>query len=212
MAIEYRRELVDRLQFAAKISTGNKVLDIGGQHPMNHDVKHPFGQSYRKIMECAAVYNIFDRDPKPGVKYVGDLNTPRGRHLLSAALAEYRPRVVLCMEILEHLSYPCEVMGILADYLRSEPGICLFITLPNNGNWVINALNWHGDHSMAFFKTVAMRFISRSPLGSANIVMRPCMQKYQWYWWIIYLAAFGQPINWGFIITASWGFGVSPRK
>jgi hypothetical protein len=202
MPIEYRHELIDRLQFAADLSAGKAVLDIGGQHPMNHEVTHPFSLSYRKIVQRAASYSIFDRDPKPGVTYVGDLNTPQGRQLLSAALTECRPRVVLCMEILEHLSYPCEVMGILADYLRREPGICLFITLPNNGNWVINAMNWHGDHIVAFFKTVAMRFIERSPLGSANIVMRPRMQQYQWYWWLIYLAAFGQPINWGFTITA----------
>jgi len=50
MPIEFRNELVDRLQYAAQISTGKKVLDIGGQHPMNHDVTHSFGVSYRKIV------------------------------------------------------------------------------------------------------------------------------------------------------------------
>jgi len=132
---------------------------------------------------------------------VGDLNTPHGRQLLATALNKFRPQVILCMEILEHLNYPCEVMDILAAHLQSERGATLFITIPNNGNWVINAMKWHQDHNMAFFRTIAMRFIGRSQLGQLKIIMRPCMQQYKWYWWIVYLLAFCQPINWGFYIS-----------
>jgi hypothetical protein len=202
MSMTYQNKLIDRLVYAADVARGKSVLDIGGQHPMNHDLSHPFGVSYRRIADGATAYEVFDRDRKPGVKFNGDLNTAEGRALLAAALAEYRPQVVLCMEILEHLNYPCEIMDTLADYVQRERGAEVFITLPNNGNWILNALNWHHDHNIALFKTVAMRFVGRSRLGRCAITMYPCAQRYRWYWWLIYVLAFGQPINWAFHIRA----------
>jgi hypothetical protein len=201
MSMEFRSELVDRFQFAAALSEGKRVLDIGGQHPMNHDPSHPFGASYRRITQVASQYECFDRDAKPTVKYAGDLNTAQGRDLLASSLEQYRPQVILCMEILEHLNEPHIVMNILAAYLKKERKAAMFLTLPNNGNWILNALNWHQDHNVAFFKSIAMRFVGRSDLGRLAIVMRPCMQKYKWYWWILYLLAFRQPFNWGFLIS-----------
>jgi hypothetical protein len=202
MTMDYRSKLIDRVTFAAQLSAGRKVLDIGAQHALNHDVTHPFGASYRRIITEASAYEIFDRDAKEGVKYVGDLNTPGGRQKLLTALQEYSPQVILLMEILEHLNYPCEVMDTLAVYLQKEKKAVLFITLPNNGNWILNWLNWHQDHNIAFFKSIAARFVSRSGLGPCKITMYPCMQQYMWYWWIIYILSFGQPFNWGFHITA----------
>jgi len=210
MEITYRSELIDRLTFAAKVVQGKRVLDIGGQHPMNHDLSHPFGLAYRRIAEGAAGYEVFDRDQKPGVKFAGDLNTEEGRALLVSTLAAYRPQVVLCMEILEHLNYPCEIMDQLADYVLREPQAEVFITLPNNGNWILNALNWHYDHNIALFKTIAMRFVGRSRLGRCAITMYPCVQRYRWYWWLIYAAAFGQPLNWAFHITQNKGGSNQP--
>lgn len=203
MPVTYRNELVDRFEYAAQLCRGKKVLDIGGQHPLNHDPHHPFGLSYRQIAQNASKYECFDRDSKPNVKFAGDLNTQEGRDYLANVLKEYQPQVVLCMEILEHLNHPHAVMNILAGYLGQGKGIDLFITIPNNGNWILDALNWHQDHNAAFFKSIAMRFVGRSDLGAFPIVMRPCMQKYKWYWWIIYLLAFRQPFNWGFHVSTN---------
>ncbi len=193
--------LVDRIEMAADLARGKKVLDIGGQHPMNHDPHHPFARAYRRIAENASEYRSFDRDAQDGVAYVGDLNTAGGREILYRALKDYQPDVVLCMEVLEHLNYPCEVMDRLSDWLIESCGT-VFITIPNNGNWVLNALNWHQDHNVAFFKSIAQRFVGRSGLGRCHIEMFKGMQTYQWYWWIAYLIAFCQPFNWVFKIAA----------
>lgn len=194
-------KLIDRLQFAAKLCAGKRALDIGGQHPFNHDSKHPFFVSYRQIAACSSSYEIVDRQNQQGVKYVADLNTREGLNNLAVILEEYQPEVILCMEILEHLMFPFEVMNLLGNYLlgrRAE----VFITIPNNGNWVLDLLNWHGDHNYAFFHSIAERFVKRSKLGECRIEMFPCMQRYRWYWWIIWLLAFGQPFNWGFLIKS----------
>ena len=201
MPVEYRNELVDRFDYAAQLCQGKRVLDIGGQHPLNHDPKHPFGACYRRIAQNASQYECFDRDSKPNVKFAGDLNAKGGRDYLARTLEEYQPQVVLCMEILEHLNHPHAVMNILAEYLGKGKGVEVFLTIPNNGNWILDALNWHQDHNVAFFKSIAMRFVGRSDLGAFPIVMRPCMQKYKWYWWILYLLAFRQPFNWGFHVS-----------
>jgi len=92
-------------------------------------------------------------------------------------------------------------MNILAAYLKKEIGTDIFITIPNNGNWILDALNWHQDHNVAFFKSIAERFVSRSDLGQFQITMFPCMQRYKWYWWIIYFLSFRQPFNWGFHVS-----------
>jgi len=78
----------------------------------------------------------------------------------------------------------------------------LFCTLPNNGNWVLNALGWHGDHNFAFFRSLAARFVQRSRLGQCHIKMYACMQQYRWFWPIVYLLAGLQPFCWGFEIIA----------
>ena len=198
MAVEFHNELVDRLEYASQLCQGKRVLDIGGQHPLNHDPLNPFGAAYRKILRSAGEYECFDRDNKPNVKYAGDLNTAEGREYLARTLEDYQPQIVLCMEILEHLNHPHLVMNILATYLNKRKGMEVFITIPNNGNWILNALNMHQDHNVAFFKSIAQRFIERSELGSLPVTMRPCMQKYKWYWWIVFVLAFCQPFNWGF--------------
>lgn len=205
MPLRYDSSLIDRFDYASHIAEGRRVLDVGGQHPFNHDETHPFSASYRRILASASQYECFDKDAKPNVKYVGDLNTVQGREYLSQTLDDYRPQVVLCMEVLEHLNHPHAVMNILAAYMQRERErereTDIFITIPNNGNWILNALNWHQDHNVAFFKSIAQRFVTRSDLGMFTITMRPCMQRYQWYWWLVYIMAFCQPFNWSFHIT-----------
>lgn len=201
-------QLIDRFRFAAGLSKNRRVLDIGGQKPRNEPT-NPFGIAHREISDSASQYEVLDRDLKGGVKYVADLNSHEGREMLTTVLHEYRPEVVLCMEVLEHLNYPCEVMDILGEYVLSSKAV-LFVTLPNNGSWVLNALNWHSDHNFAFFKSLAARFVKRSELGNCDIEMYPCMQTYRWFWWIVYLLAFCQPFNWGFKITAPKGLTSAP--
>lgn len=194
-------QLIDRLKFAAELSRNKRVLDIGGQHPFDHDPAHKFCVAYKKISEESAEYEILDKENKEGVKYVTDLDSREGRELLAEILRDYRPDVLLCMEVFEHMKYPCEVMDIIGQWLIDSDAV-FFMTLPNNGSWVLNALNWHCDHNVAFFKTIAQRFVIRSRLGKCDIEMYPCMQTYHWYWLIAYIAALYQPFNWGFKITA----------
>ncbi|MDO9541140.1 MAG: hypothetical protein Q7J98_02305 [Kiritimatiellia bacterium] len=194
-------QLIDRLQFAAKLCAGKRVIDIGGQHPFNHDSSHPFFVSYRLIASSSARYEIVDRQNKPGVRYLADLNTREGLDNLAVILEDYRPEIILCMEILEHLMFPFETMNILAAYLKRHRAE-LFITIPNNGNWIINLMNWHSDHNYAFFQSIAERFVKRSKLGECRIEMFPCMQRYRWYWRLFYALALGQPVNWGFLVQS----------
>ncbi|MFA7160176.1 MAG: methyltransferase domain-containing protein [Kiritimatiellia bacterium] len=194
-------QLIDRLEFAAKLSAGKKVLDIGGQHPFNHDSNHPFLVAYRQIASGASQYEIVDRQNQQGVKYVADLNTREGLDRLAAILREFQPDVILCMEILEHLMFPFEVMNLLGQYLHDHRAE-VFITIPNNGNWILDLLNWHGDHNFAFFRSIAGRFVRRSELGKCRIETHPCMQRYHWYWRLAWLLSFGQPFNWGFLIKS----------
>lgn len=189
----------DRLQFAAKLCTSKRVLDIGGQHPFNHESNHPFLVSYRQITSNASHYEIVDRQNQQGVRYVADLNTREGLDNLAKILEEYQPEIILCMEILEHLMFPFETMNIFAAYLLRHRAK-LFITLPNNGNWIINLMNWHADHNYAFFRSIAERFVKRSKLGECQIEMFPCIQRYHWYWRLFYALALGQPVNWGFLV------------
>jgi len=103
--------LIDRLKFAVRLSAGKRVLDIGGQKAYNCPTGDPYAAAYRKISGAAGQYAVLDRDPQDGVDYAADLNTADGREKLTRILDEYRPDVVICMEILEHLNYPCEIMA-----------------------------------------------------------------------------------------------------
>jgi hypothetical protein len=191
--------VVDRLAFAAELCHGKKVLDIGGQKMPNCDPKSPFAREYRKIQQTASEYRIVDYQQVPGVDYLVDLNRPDGVESLRKAIEEYRPQVVLCMETLEHVNYHFESMNAMAHAIGAY-GATVFITVPNNGNWVFNALGWNSDHSIAFFQNIADRFVRRSELGLHKVEIVGCMQKYVWYWWIAYTISFFQPFSWGFVV------------
>lgn len=195
--LSYR--VVDRLAFAAELCRGKTVLDVGGQKMPNCDPGSPFAREYQKIQRAASNYRIADYQQVPGVDYVVDLNRPEGVDALSAAIDEYRPQVILCMETLEHVNYHFESMNAMASAIAAH-GTTVFITIPNNGNWVFNALGWNWDHSVAFFRGIADRFVRRSRLGSHAVEMVGCMQKYVWYWWIAYTISLFQPFSWGFVV------------
>jgi len=104
------------------------------------------------------------------------------------------------METLEHINYHYELMNEMARCVENYSSK-VFITIPNNGNWVFNALGWNHDHSTAFFRDIAFRFVTRSDIGKHTVLVAPCMQKYLWYWRIVYILSIMQPFSWGFLIT-----------
>jgi hypothetical protein len=196
--------LVDRLVYARTMVAGERVLDIGGRKMPNCSIDSPFSLEYNRIQREAAEYRIVDYQDVPGVDYVLDLNHPANITKLIEIIEEYKPSVILCMEVLEHINCHFEVMNAMAGAI-AEYGTRVFITIPNNGNWVFNILGWNEDHSIAFFRDIAWRFITRSELGKYQVTMLACMQKYLWYWWIVYLISFRQPLSWGFLVSAERG-------
>jgi len=216
-------ELVDRLVHARELSRDKRVLDIGGGGmpagqgfvsgfealcykmielfcgKLPKPSESAFAHAYGSIRKFAKEYRIVDYHDVPDGSYLIDLNKEGSVHALHEAIDDYQPEVILCMETLEHLNYHYEAMNELARSI-SKYGSTVFITLPNNNNWVLNALGWNHDHSVAFFRDIAERFIRRSNLGRHELTVIPCMQKYVWYWWIVCMLSFFQPFAWGFTI------------
>ena len=191
---------IDRIAFAVNISRGRKVLDIGGQKmPHESSGSSPFAKEYSKIERAASEYRIVDYQKVPTVDYVVDFNTIESITSINRIISEYKPNVILCMELLEHVNFHFELMNELAAGI-DNCGAEVFITVPNNGNWVFNAMGWNNDHNIAFFKDIAIRFVKRSKLGCHDIQTYACMQKYIWFWWIAYALALFQPFSWGFHI------------
>ncbi|MEI9959684.1 MAG: hypothetical protein WDM76_00730 [Limisphaerales bacterium] len=220
----YTSDLKDRLVFAREVAKGRRVLDVGGagmpacDKPHVHGVPSvgirkgsdpttsPFALAYQAIRSGAREYRVVDQ-PQPGkdllIDHPLDLNHPDSVAALSKVLAEYRPEVILCMETLEHLNYHFEIMNEFARCVERDRAE-VFISLPNNANWILNALGWNHDHCVGFFREIAARFVSRSDLGNHEVIYVPCFQKYLWYWPLAYAASFCQPF--------SLGFHIKPRK
>jgi hypothetical protein len=190
---------VDRIALAVELAAGRRVLDIGGQKMPQCAPDSPFAKAYGKIAKAAREYRIVDYQKVTGVDYCLDLNQAGGVRQLRESIDEYRPEAILCMETLEHVNYHFECMNEMARAIERY-GSTVYVTVPNNANWIFNILGWNRDHSIAFFKDIAMRFVSRSDLGRFDIAMHGCMQKYVGYWWIAYALAFFQPFSWGFVI------------
>jgi len=164
------------------------------------DEKYPkFARAYQKIHEASKSYRIVDVQNDPSVDYPIDLNVKTGVDQLRAAMEEYKPNVLFCMETLEHINYHYEVMNAFASIIEEYATLCL-ITLPNNSNWIVNHIIGIDDHSTAFFKDVAYRFIARSDLGKHEIITFPCTGMYEWYWPVAYVLAGFKPTSWGFLI------------
>jgi hypothetical protein len=210
--------VVDRLVFAAKVACGKRVLDIGGRgmgppppgvrvlSPSSFSLKakqnpseSAFARLYRQIGQNASEYRVLDVRNEPDVHYVVNLSERGCVERLRSILAEYRPEAIICMETLEHVNYHFEAMNEMARAVH-EYGASVFITIPNNANWILNFLGWNHDHCVAFFRDIAVRFIERSDLGQHQVTLYPCFQKYLWYWWVAYVLSFFQPFSWGFYI------------
>ena len=208
--------VIDRLEFAAKLAAGKRVLDIGGRGMPPCDkpgVRGPelfkqnseaagnsrFAHAYRRIAKNAAEYRVLDVRNEPDVHYVVNLSERGCMEKLHEVLCEYRPEVILCMETLEHVNYHYECLNEMAGAI-TRYGTSVFITLPNNKNWILNFLGWNHDHIVAFFDDIAGRFIERSDLGLHRIEHVACFQKYLWYWWFIYALSGFQPFSLGFLV------------
>ena len=157
-----------------------------------------FARAYAQIRDKSFEYKIVD--VQEAADYRIDLNVPEGPEKLDKIIKAYDPEVILCMETLEHINYHFEVMNLLAAAVgRNHARI--YITLPHNGNWITTLSDWHVDHCVGFFKGIAERFVTRSDLGRYQVCMFPCSGKYVWYWWIVWILSFFQPVSWGFVIS-----------
>jgi len=220
-------ELIDRLVCARELSVGKRVLDVGGLGMTYSASKSGWIARILKFLhhsadaiargrrfsasdssfadalggpgQVASEYRVVDYTEHPKVHYVINMNEDDSVEKMKAAIADFEPEVILCMETLEHVNYHFEIMNAFADSI-SKHGTVVFISLPNNANWILNALGWNFDHSVAFFQDIAERFITRSRLGEHDVKYNGCMQKYVWYWWVVYLASLCQPFNLGFTI------------
>lgn len=218
--------MIDRLEYATRLSLGQRVLDIGGMGmPLSADREigafgriavrlmrlltrekpgrpetSGFGRAYQNIRDAAHIYRAVDCHSASRPHFRLDLNRMEGVRGLLKAVDSFRPQVILCMETLEHLNYHYEVMNVIARAVDRYDAVA-WITLPNNANWVLNAMWRNHDHVIGFFPEIAYRFISRSKLGAHNIKYIPCTQKYVWFWPLVHLAAFCQPISLGFRVN-----------
>ena len=190
---------IDRIQYAANLARGKRVLDIGGHKMPGCDPASSFAKAYKHINNAAGEYRIVDCQLSPEVDYHIDLNKRASIDAIRKVLDDYKPEVILCMETLEHVNYHYECMNQMAYAVRRYQSV-VFVTIPNNGNWIFNALGWNRDHCVAFYRGIAHRFIMRSDLGGHDVESLACMQKYLWYWWMAYGLALGQPFCWGFVI------------
>lgn len=192
--------MISRLGLARDLCCGRTVLDVGGRKMPGSEIKYPkFSRAYGAIRECSKTYRIVDVQKDPEVDYSIDLNVKTGVDRLAEVLEEYQPEVILCMETLEHINYHYEVMNVFALAVERHSTMCL-ITLPNSSNWIVNHIMGIQDHSTAFFRGVAQRFVTRSDLGKWKVVMFPCTGMYVWYWPIAYVLSGFQPTSWGFLI------------
>jgi hypothetical protein len=104
-------ETVDRAVFLLQKAAGKRVLEFGASGPM-HDA----------IVKAAADVLGVDRDMGPGV--IGfDLDD-----VSQYALPGHEPEVIICGEVIEHLSNPG---WFLTRLKRQFPGVPVVITVPN---------------------------------------------------------------------------------
>jgi len=197
--------MISRLGLARDLSRGKVVLDVGGRKMPGCDEKYPkFARAYHEISAVSKEYRVVDVQNDPSVDYPIDLNVKSGPDKMGKVMEDYKPDVILCMETLEHINYHYEVMNLFAEIIEKNGSMCL-ITLPNNGNWIVNHVIGIDDHSTAFFRHVAERFITRSGLGRHEVIVFPCTGMYIWYWPIAYVLSGFQPTSWGFLIGPKAG-------
>lgn len=168
----------------------------------NCDPNSPFAVAYDRIARAAKEHRVVDYQDASGVDYRIDLNTLEGLTAPDRDIDDFPPELILCMETLEHVNYHFECLNLMARAVRQYRST-VFLTVPNNGNWLFNALGWNEDHSVAFLRDIALRFVSRSDSGRHTVEQVGCVQEYLWYWWIAHILSLFQPFSWDFLVTPS---------
>lgn len=177
--------MIDRIEYAARICTGKKVVDIGGSR-MDPKGNSSFDSRYQRIQKLSAAYHIVDRATT--ADFVMNLDSPSG---LSEVLAG--AEVVLCMETLEHLRNP----GLVCDAI-CESGIEAYLTLPRT-SWFYRHIERNGlfsfwrkcDHLYAFDAYHAKVFM-RHNFPERAYTMHKCIGTYHPAWPLVWLATFGR--------------------
>ena len=123
---------MDRAKFILKHCEGKRVLEFGASGPL-HD----------QIVKAAASCSGVDRRDSPGVQGF-DLDDV-DRSTLPSCEAE----IIICGEVLEHLSNPGYFLHRLK---RQYPGVPVIVTVPNafakaGAQWLAKGVeNVNGDH------------------------------------------------------------------
>jgi 2-polyprenyl-3-methyl-5-hydroxy-6-metoxy-1,4-benzoquinol methylase len=130
---------VDRRAFILERVTGKRVLEFGASGPM-----------HEAIVKAASVVCGVDRESSDGV--IGfDLDdvTQAGVPVRAEQAVEFHADIVICGEVIEHLSNP----GWFLTRLRRQcPGVPVIITVPNAfsavaAKWAAKGkVNVNGDH------------------------------------------------------------------
>ena len=128
---------VDRAAFILGHCTGKRVLEFGAS-----------GALHDRIVAAAEITLGIDRIDAVGV-YGFDLDDVQQEYLVPAAARGYRPEIVICGEVLEHLSNPG---WFLARINRHYAGVPVILTVPNafssaGYKWALKGIeNVNADH------------------------------------------------------------------
>lgn len=141
---------VDRAKFILDNVRGKRVLEFGASGPMHEQVK-----------AAASAYVGVDREAGDGVKAF-DLDDVRLDFLPDGPAGG--PEIILCGEVIEHLSNP----GWFLTRLKKQfPGVGVIITVPNafasNNKWLLKGLeNVNIDHCMWFSPRTMATLLERA--------------------------------------------------
>lgn len=143
-------KVVDRAEFILSQVTGKRVLEFGASGPM-----------HAAIVKAAADVLGVDREASPGV-LAFDLDDVTVDYLPART---YAPDVIVCGEVIEHLSNPG---WFLTRLKRQYPAVPLLVTVPNafssvaakwlaRGKENVNAdhVAWYSPHTLSVLLTRA---------------------------------------------------------
>jgi hypothetical protein len=188
----------DRLDVARRISTGKRVVDIGGSR-MNPTDTSPFDMAYRQIQAGAREYTIVDRDSSADIVCdLSDPNTLRGLVLPACD-------VVLCMETLEHLRNPGMVCDLIAAKVRE--GATAYVTLPRSSLFYRHleahgmVLWWEKCHHLYAFHRHHLNVFIGDNFAGLTCKVHACLGKYDWKWPLVWAATFGRGLSWGVLVS-----------
>ncbi len=192
--------LIDRIGVAQCLAAGRRVLDIGGEGPILDNVAPLLAREYRLLREVCHEYKCLDIKGKPD--YQADLNTESGMLTLALALDNYRPEVVLAMEVLEHLQRPDKVVSLIASAVQN--GATAWITVPNAGNWIVQKVLYDPKHDTPHlweWDTNELSALCVMDGSRCRVQSFKCLGFYDPRWPLALLGACGKPTSWGYLLS-----------